>query len=324
MRKVLSMIFVAGMLVAGCAEKQPVVENEVVIDPADTALSRAASEIQRDLRMLAESEHGTPYIGEPQSLSKTAKYRFTGEIEDLVRDVGRNIGYNTEFSGKPPSQAIMVTIHTNEPQTWFSILQSAGTQAGDRANITVNDVTRTVTLSYDGINNNIPKKPEIVQPARTQAERNNTVLQARGNSADAKARKALEKAQARAVTAQAKTAADMPQGIVVSPVNTPQIGQAPVQQPVMQPAAQPVTQPMVPQQGGAFNYKGSVLGAHKMLGQRLGYQLRIDGPASDIPVNISVPSGAWQDVANSINQQIRDASIFVDVGNKMVVLRFWR
>lgn len=330
MRKILVFVCALGMTVCGCLPHKPSPQQEeVVVDPADTALSKAAAEIQRDLRMLAESGNEGRLPGAVQSLGGTANYRFNGEIEDLVRDVGRNIGYNVDFSGKAPSQAIMVSVYTDGPKPWFDVLQSAGVQAGDRANISVNDVTKTITLSYDGIDANAPALARAAAPARTQAERNNGIVQARKGQ-----EKAAQQAMRRPVTAEAKTLADLPgnepkivpvSSITVGQASGPASGIYPVGSPapqVVPQAAQAVQTP--PASSGAFRYQGGVLGAQKELGRRLGYDLRSDGPVSDMPVNIDVPSGAWQDVANAMNQQLRDASIFVDPANRLVVLRFWK
>lgn len=178
MRKICILVLAAALF-SGCAKRQPA-PVQPVENPAETALSRAAEEIQRDLRMLADDNYKGERPAGIEALTASTSYRFTGELEDLVKDVARRIGYKTEFTGRIPSQAIIVTIYSVDPISWFHILQSAGTQAGDRADLIVNAQTRTLAVAYAGIGQ--PKKQNGNRSGeKTAAARKNNLLVHRGD-----------------------------------------------------------------------------------------------------------------------------------------------
>ena len=169
------------LLVCGCAVKKKPQEPEIVEIPAETALSKAAEEIQRDLLMLMGDRYAALEPNAVAALTASTSYRFTGELEDLVKDVARRIGYKSEFTGRIPSQAIVVTIYSIQPMSWFHILQSAGTQAGDRADLIVDARNRTITVAYDGINK--PSSPKVGKGDRMQKPSKRNLLNYRGDAA---------------------------------------------------------------------------------------------------------------------------------------------
>lgn len=172
--RVFSVMLVMACLLCGCAVKKkapPAPEPEI---PAETALSKAADEIQRDLRMLIGDREADLNPSAVAALTASSSYRFTGELEDLAKDVAKRIGYKADFTGKVPSQAIIVTIYSIEPLSWFHILQSAGTQAGDRADLIVNARTKTITVAYGGINS--PKFSKTSKGERASKSKKNLLV----------------------------------------------------------------------------------------------------------------------------------------------------
>lgn len=166
-------------LICGCAVKKKASVAQEPEIPAETALSKAAEEIQRDLLMLMGDKYAALEPNAIAALTATTSYRFTGELEDLVKDVAKRIGYKSDFSGRIPSQAIVVTIYSLQPMSWFHILQSAGTQAGDRADLIVDARNKTITVAYGGINN--PKEPKVSKGDRKMKPQRKNLLEYRGD-----------------------------------------------------------------------------------------------------------------------------------------------
>lgn len=182
MRNILVLLMVC--LVCGCAVKPKTTVTPPPVEvPTETALSKAAEEIQRDLLMLMGDRYADIEPSAVAALTATTSYRFTGELEDLVKDVAKRIGYKADFTGRIPSQAIVVTIYSLQPISWFHILQSAGTQAGNRADLIVNARDKTLTVAYDGIDGQ--KVPKVAKGDRMQKPSRRNLLQYRGDVAGA-------------------------------------------------------------------------------------------------------------------------------------------
>lgn len=141
------------MGLVGCGSKTP----EYVYlgrDDADKSLTNAAAMIQRDMRIMTDEYEGSK-PGVVHTLSTKISYRFTGEAKDMLADIAKKIQYKLKTTGKEGNQALVVKIYTAEPQSYFDILQSAGTQLDNRADIQVDDRTQTITLAYGGLKKNI-------------------------------------------------------------------------------------------------------------------------------------------------------------------------
>lgn len=153
------------LMMFGCAPRKAVVQEPPKADAADEALTKAAAAIHNDLRLLAADEYAGPVPPSSNTLASTTEMRFTGELEQLVQDVGRNVGYAVKTRGKRPIQAIIVTIYSIDPISWFHILQSAGVQAGDRAEIEIDEPKKTIWVSYGGIRSQAPASGQARKPA---------------------------------------------------------------------------------------------------------------------------------------------------------------
>lgn len=277
----------AALFFTGCAVRKGPAPEPVREDPADMALAKAAAAIQKDLRMLAEDEYAGPIPEGGHALQTLVEFKFTGELEDLVREVGRKIGYNVRFTGKRPTRAIMVSVYSIEPITWFHVLQSAGVQAGNRANLEIDDATKSLIVSYGGINKPEPPKEQPKKPARQQEVK-------------APERVALP---------------------VQKPVNTSAKLSLPAQAPK---AVQPAPAQPVQTQAPLLIYEGDIQGAQKAIAAKMGYAARIEGPVSRIPVSINSGQKGWAEIIDDFNRGSRFASIFVDHPGKTVILRFWK
>lgn len=153
-------IAVLTLLILGCGKTYNITMPG--LDEADKSLSEAASIIQQDIKMM----HGAQYVGPAPlgttPLMGTSIYRYTGEAEGAIKEISLKTGYAMKTTGKPHNQALMVKIYTVKPQTWFDTLQSIGTQLGDRADLHVDEGSRTITLAYGGLKKEpspVVKKP---------------------------------------------------------------------------------------------------------------------------------------------------------------------
>lgn len=262
--------------VSGCAHKTPDAAPPPPADPADTALTKAAAAIQQDLRLLAQDEYAGPVPAGNATLMKSSPIRFSGELEDFCREAARATGYGLRFNGKHPPQAIMVSVYSIDPITWFHALQSAGVQAGDRANLSIDDATKDIVVSYTGINS--PKAPT-------------------------KARKA--------------SARTKPVGTKGTVMPTPAQRSHKLSVPVK---AKPVSD--AGRAAGGFRYDGDIAGFQSGLASRLGYGTRILGEPSAMIVRVEGKD--MRDAVARLNDMSREASVFVDDGNRTVVLQYWK
>lgn len=86
-----------------------------------------------------------------EPLMKRVNFRFTGDIEDIVRRSVSHIPASADWRyvapQRRPMMPLMVTIHAQHT-TILDVLRDAGAQAGLSAEIKVDPQSRTVALTY--------------------------------------------------------------------------------------------------------------------------------------------------------------------------------
>ena len=150
MRNVLVLLMVC--LVCGCAVKPKTAVTPPPVEvPTETALSKAAEEIQRDLLMLMGDRYADLEPNAVAALTATTSYRFTGELEDLVKDVAgahkqiaSKLGYKTKVVGSPVKVPVNIASGT---RSWSEIIDLLNVKMKD-AKFVVDDATETIILRY--------------------------------------------------------------------------------------------------------------------------------------------------------------------------------
>jgi hypothetical protein len=153
-------VLLVAILVAasGCSSKTTLPAN----DPSMQALAASAERVDQSFKQLAQSEqfekitqrgrYLKTYPSIP-GLDWKVSLPWYGPIEPLVQKiVSMGNGYTLQVVGKRPSISIDVSLD-DAPRPLAVILQNAGLQAGNRADIAIDRAHKIIQLRYvsDGI-----------------------------------------------------------------------------------------------------------------------------------------------------------------------------
>ncbi|KXS55152.1 MAG: defect in organelle trafficking protein DotD [Marinobacter sp. T13-3] len=152
-------VAVAGALLQGCANTQPV---DMHVDPAVVKLSKAADEISESYRALSYAESARVSekgIGEtldydldefPKEWHRKVvlKEDYYGELEPFVRGLSKLVGYKEpQILGKTPVVPITVSMNrSKKPLAEF--LVDASYQAGGRAMVVLDGEHDRLQITY--------------------------------------------------------------------------------------------------------------------------------------------------------------------------------
>lgn len=149
----------ATLMVVGCASTEPLKGDD---DPAMVSLQAAANRIDASFKKLAQSEQYEQltargrYVKTVKSvpgLDWQVSLPWYGPIEPVVRKiVEMGNGYRLQVVGKRPAISIDVSLDDSK-RSLIELLQNVGLQAGNRADIAIDQHNKIVQLRYvsDGI-----------------------------------------------------------------------------------------------------------------------------------------------------------------------------
>lgn len=153
--KTLVTVVFSGLLLTACATKQPPMDNGPAI-----ALAEAAGSIDQSLTNIeatnaaANPPRNISALPNPQTygMQIPTSIDWNGPIGPLIEKSAQIADYKFRILGTEPAIPILVSIHRRNASV-ATILQDAGFQASNRANIIVYPSTKTIELRYSSDDN---------------------------------------------------------------------------------------------------------------------------------------------------------------------------
>lgn len=286
MRRISILAILAGIGMSGCMQ-QPVDPARASYDPRTRdVLTQAAREVQKDVRQL----YGLKTASSGKGMGAVSDLKFVGTLETLVQEVAQKTGYTSRFIGRKNNQAIVVKITNFEPMSWFEVLQSAGIQAGERAMVHIDEPLKEIVVTYPGVENNI--LPMYI-PSPGVKETPMPVNREVKNPSSGEKSKIVKK-------------------------ESGETGLFPETKKNKKNSKEE------PQENKSFRYKGDIAGARDRIASEIGYGTQTVGQYMPIQVEFKADGQNWKEVVEVINTAQNDASLFIDNGKQVVILRYWR
>jgi hypothetical protein len=133
------------VLITGCAQPKPAVEDSIVLD----GLNSVAKDVHSELRRLNEISNKplSPQITTVKGCSsKVVSLEFDGDIMLFVEDLKKSNLCKVRLIGKKPQQDLILALHHKKVPLW-QILEDASVQLGRMASITVSSETVLIQLN---------------------------------------------------------------------------------------------------------------------------------------------------------------------------------
>ena len=155
---VLVLLVVSAMLsLSSCARRQMSGYPPVSDDPAAIKLAEAASSVSQSLQDLSAIEQAAnpqaavkaPPNAGSYGMGQLSSIDWTGPLEPLVRRIASATGYKLQVIGKRPSQPVLLQIVAHDTPLG-DVLQDAGFQAKNSANIVVFPTKKIIQIRYSG------------------------------------------------------------------------------------------------------------------------------------------------------------------------------
>ncbi len=123
-------------------------------DRVSLMMAQAADRASSALETLAAVEQSrspgvavSPIVDAPPELQRAITVSWTGPVEPIANKLAGRAGYSFQIVGAPPPVPAVVTVNVeNEPV--IEVLRSIGLQLGVRADLRIDDASRTVEIHY--------------------------------------------------------------------------------------------------------------------------------------------------------------------------------
>lgn len=156
------------LLVSGCAVKRNIYDDLGVSRDrhVEDSITRAATEIRRDLRLL-NPEPVMPAPTQPEDTSLR-----TAAVEVFLKEIASKHQYSFRTLGRADNRVLTVKTFFPENTSLFNILSDVGAQLGTRADLHLDDNSRSIILTYKELKRdtakmqdpkNEPKAPAVPQ-----------------------------------------------------------------------------------------------------------------------------------------------------------------
>lgn len=158
-----ALAFAAVLAAPGCEQIAALSPAEpstpVVAEPSPVLkmMADAARDAERALDSLARVEQARapapppsqPVAGLPSELAQPIGMNFIGPIDVAVAELARKAGYELRILGDQPPTPILVDISAEGLPLWKAV-ESAGLQAGQRADVVISMRERVIEVRYAG------------------------------------------------------------------------------------------------------------------------------------------------------------------------------
>lgn len=139
---------------AGCqkaTKPRPATSLTAIVDKQTSSVDREIDDAGL-YGVLEDYARGTTTLLNPdyatdEAILDPVNGKFTGPIEDLVKEVAADTGYRVIADGEKPGSPIFITIIQND-LTYIGLLSEGFLQAKGRARIIVDQQAKTMTIHY--------------------------------------------------------------------------------------------------------------------------------------------------------------------------------
>lgn len=102
-----------------------------------------------DLAVSGQSVSPPRPAGQPHGLDKVVEVQWSGPLEEVVKRIANESGYQYVVTGRRPPLPIIVSLATTRASL-YDALMDVGQQAGNAASVVVKTSTRTLEVRYPG------------------------------------------------------------------------------------------------------------------------------------------------------------------------------